>query len=96
MGENKELYDEIERVAYDLYEQRERVHGHHLEDWLGAERTVLERHAKGIEREDNTQGSTKVQKTPSKTEPKPLKTSKKTPGGSSQTRTKKSPPKKKT
>ena len=37
------LQEEIERVAYDLYEQRGRIDGHDLEDWLEAERIVTQR-----------------------------------------------------
>jgi hypothetical protein len=55
------LYDEVAKVAYDLHEKRGRVHGYDLEDWLEAERIVLERYAKGIEKEA---------KKPSKTEDK--------------------------
>jgi hypothetical protein len=96
MGKNKNLYDEIVRVAHDLYEKRGRVHGYHLEDWLEAERIVLKRHAKEIEQEANTIGSTKGKKASGKTEAKTLKTSKKTSESSSQTKTKKNPSKKKT
>jgi hypothetical protein len=93
---NKNIYDEIVMVAYDLYERRGRVHGYDLEDWLEAERIVLERHTKEIFQEAKTIGSTKGRKTSDKTEAKTLKTSKKTSESSSQTKTKKSPPKKKT
>ena len=96
MGKDKNLYDEIVKVAYDLYEKRGRVHGCHLEDWLEAERIVLERHAKEIEKEASTIGSTKGKKVSAKTEPKTVKTPRKTSGGSSPAKkTKKSPPKKK-
>jgi hypothetical protein len=33
-------YEQIQRRAYELYEQRGRQDGHHLEDWLQAERDV--------------------------------------------------------
>ena len=52
MDKKKGIYDEIARVAYELYEKRGRAHGHELEDWLEAERIVMERHerhAKEIE-----------------------------------------------
>jgi hypothetical protein len=39
------LHDEIAAVAYELFETRGCVHGHDLDDWLDAERTVLGRHA---------------------------------------------------
>ena len=37
------LQQEIERVAYDLYEQRGRIDGHDWEDWLEAERIIRQR-----------------------------------------------------
>ena len=39
------LHDEIEAVAYDLFESRGRCHGRDFDDWLNAEEIVLERHA---------------------------------------------------
>ena len=33
--------DEIARLAYRLYESRGRQDGHHLDDWLKAERELL-------------------------------------------------------
>ena len=39
------LYDEIARVAYDLFEKNGRKHGHHLNDWFEAEKMVKARHA---------------------------------------------------
>ncbi|HXX81192.1 MAG TPA: DUF2934 domain-containing protein [Thermodesulfovibrionales bacterium] len=96
MQKGKILYDEIVIVAYDLYEKRGRVHGYHVEDWLEAERIVLERHAKEVEKEANTIGSTKKRKAPAKTGTRTLRTSKKTSEGGSDTKVKKSPPKKKT
>jgi len=52
MDKKKDINDEIARVAYELYEKRGRAHGDELEDWLEAERIVMERHerhAKEIE-----------------------------------------------
>jgi len=51
MNRKKELCDEIVRLAYDFYEKRGRVHGFDLEDWLKAERIVMERHAAEVARE---------------------------------------------
>lgn len=34
---------EIARVAYELFEQRGREHGHDFEDWVEAERIVRQR-----------------------------------------------------
>jgi hypothetical protein len=33
-------HDEIARYAYRLFEERGRVHGHALDDWLAAERAL--------------------------------------------------------
>ncbi len=34
---------EVARIAYELYEQRGRVDGYALEDWLHAERIIQQR-----------------------------------------------------
>ena len=34
---------DVARVAYELYEQRGRTHGHELDDWLKAEHIVKQR-----------------------------------------------------
>lgn len=47
----KNVHDEIAKVAYDLHEKRGGVHGHELQDWLNAERIVLARREKGTEKE---------------------------------------------
>jgi hypothetical protein len=56
------LYDEVAKVAYELHEKRGSVHGYDLEDWLEAERIVLERHAKGVEKEAKKSSKTEVKK----------------------------------
>lgn len=56
------LYDEVVKVAYDLHEKRGRVHGYDLDDWLEAERIVLERYAKRIEKEAEKPSKTKAKK----------------------------------
>jgi len=38
-----DLYDEIARVAYELWEQSGRIDGRDLEHWIEAERIVLAR-----------------------------------------------------
>ena len=51
MNRKKGLHDEIARVAYELYETRDRAHGHDLDDWVNAEKIIMEkheRHAKGV------------------------------------------------
>jgi len=40
------MYGEIAKVAYDLHEKRGRIHGYDLDDWLEAERIVLDKYAK--------------------------------------------------
>jgi hypothetical protein len=47
MDELKIFYDEVARVAYDLYEKRGKIHGHDREDWLKAEMIVKKRYAEG-------------------------------------------------
>ncbi len=96
MKRNKNPYDDTVRIAYDLYEKRGRVHGYDVEDWLEAERIVLERHAKEIKREVDIVKATKAEKSSGKTEPKTLKTSKKPTEIISKTTKKKSPVKKTT
>ncbi len=54
MNKKKSIHDEIARVAYELYERRDRANGSELKDWLEAEKMVMqrhERHAKEIEHE---------------------------------------------
>ncbi len=40
MSELKDFYDEVSKVAYDLFEKRGKVHGHDMADWLKAEMIV--------------------------------------------------------
>ena len=47
MSELKDFYDEVARVAYDLYEKRGRTHGYDLSDWLEAEMIVKKRYERG-------------------------------------------------
>ena len=44
MKRKKGIHDEIARVAYELYEKKGMVHGHDLEDWLEAEKIVMDKH----------------------------------------------------
>ena len=39
---DEELYEQVARKAYELYQQRGEEHGHDFEDWLTAERLVQE------------------------------------------------------
>ncbi len=56
------LYDEVAKVAYKLHEKRGRVHGYDLDDWLEAERIVLERYAKRKEKDAKKPSKTKKAK----------------------------------
>jgi len=51
MMNEKNLYDETAKVAYEIHEKRGKIHGYDLADWLEAERIVLERYAREIEME---------------------------------------------
>jgi len=51
MMNERNLYDETAKVAYELHENRGKIHGYDLADWLEAERIVLERYARDIETE---------------------------------------------
>ena len=97
MSQKKNIHDEIAKLAYELFENSGRMYRCELENWLAAEKIVIERHAREMEQDANFIGSTKEKKASGKTATKTLKTSKKTSESSSQTKTKKkSPPKKKT
>ena len=96
MSQKNKIYDEIAKLAYELFENSGRMYGNELENWLAAEKIVMERHTREIEQDANLISSAKEKKASGKTEPKTLKTSKKTSESSSQTKTKKSPPKRKT
>lgn len=45
MVKKQDLNAEITRVAYDLFEKRGGGHGNDLEDWLQAEKIVMQRNA---------------------------------------------------
>jgi len=47
----KNIYDEIAKVAHDLYEKSGRVHGRDVQNWLEAEKIVLARYEKGTKKE---------------------------------------------
>ena len=96
MSQKNKIYDEIAKLAYELFENSGRMYGNELENWLAAEKIVRERHAMEIVQKADTIGSAKRKKASGKTEPKTLKKAKKTSESSSQTKKKKSPPKKKT
>jgi hypothetical protein len=58
----KDFSDEITKVAYDLYEKRGKMHGYALEDWLQAEKIIMKRHIREIEKESEAISSTKKER----------------------------------
>jgi hypothetical protein len=95
MSQKKNIHDEIAKVAYELFQNSNSMYGCELENWLTAEKIVMERHEREIKQDANFIGSTNKKKASGKIEPKTMKASKKTSESSSQTKTKKNPPKKK-
>jgi hypothetical protein len=47
----KNIYDEIAKVAHDLFEKSGRVQGRDVQNWLDAERIVLAQYEKGAKKE---------------------------------------------
>jgi hypothetical protein len=45
------LFEEVACLAYDLFERRGKAHGYALQDWLEAERIVMDRYSGEIARE---------------------------------------------
>jgi hypothetical protein len=78
------LHEEISKVAYELYEKSGRIEGRDLDNWLEAERIVLQRlaeQAKSLEEgitEPTTIEEIPVEPFPKVVEEKPKKTTKKT------------------
>ena len=94
MPQKKDMQAEIAKVAHELFENSGRVCGCELDNWLAAEKIVMERHARGGEQDAKVAGSAKEKKASAKTEPKTEKTAKKTAASSPKTTKKKSPAKK--
>ncbi len=53
----KSKYDEIAKVAHDLYEKSGRIHGRDMQNWLEAERIVLTRYEKSTKKEKPVKSS---------------------------------------
>lgn len=49
MNELENFYDEVAKVAYDLFEKRGQTHGYDMEDWLKAEMIVKKRYTQETE-----------------------------------------------
>lgn len=94
MPQKRDMQVEIAKVAHELFENSGRVYGRELDNWLAAEKIVMERHAKETEQEPKAAGAAKEKKAAAKTEPKTVKTAKKTSANSPKTTKKKSPAKK--
>ena len=73
MNELRNFYDEVAKVAYDLYEKRGRIHGQDMEDWFKAEMIVKKRYEKGIEREAKLVKPADRKISAEKTKPKNMK-----------------------
>jgi hypothetical protein len=67
------LHDEIAKVAHELYEKSGRIPGRDLENWLEAERIVMERH-KGQKETSSCGKKTETKKTEAKRRGRPKKT----------------------
>jgi hypothetical protein len=63
MAKKEDFGDEIARVAYNLYEKRGKLPGYAQQDWLQAEKIVMEKHSKKVEKEPRTAASPKAKKT---------------------------------
>jgi hypothetical protein len=63
MTQKKNLHDEIVEVAYTLFENSGRLYGYDLENWLEAEKIVMEMHAKEMAGEAKKPSKTKTKKT---------------------------------
>jgi len=62
MTQKKNLHDEIAKVAYTLFENSGRLYGYDLENWLEAEKIVMEMHAKEMASEAKKPSKTKTKK----------------------------------
>jgi len=59
------LYDEIAKIAYELYEKSGRAEGHEVVNWLEAERIIMARHREQRKLETELPSSPKKKKSPS-------------------------------
>ena len=58
----KNINDEIAKVAHELYEKGGGVHGRDVQYWLEAEKIVLARHEKSTKKEKPVKSSTATTK----------------------------------
>ena len=59
------LYDEVARIAHELYEKSGRAEGRELDNWLEAERIIMARHREQEKLESELPSSPKKKKSPS-------------------------------
>lgn len=57
-----DLYDEIAKVAYDIFEREGQVHGKHFEHWLEAEAIVTTNYNKTEKDRQNSAKASKPKK----------------------------------
>lgn len=70
MNRDKNIVDEIERVAYGLYEKRGYVPGNDFADWIEAEKIVTKKYSQGKSGNEKTIKPTQPMRTPEKTKSK--------------------------
>ena len=58
MNELDAFYDEVSKVAYNLFEKRGKVHGHDMADWLQSEMIVKKRYTNKNGKATRIAGST--------------------------------------
>ena len=62
MTQKKNLHDEIAKVAYTIFENSGRLYGCELENWLEAEKIVMERITNKMASEAKKPSKTKAKK----------------------------------
>jgi hypothetical protein len=67
MNRDKNMFDEIARVAYGLYEKRGPAPGHDFADWIEAEKIVMKKYSQGKAGNETAIKSTRPMRTPGKT-----------------------------
>ena len=73
MQKSNKSNNDIAKVAYELYEKRGKTHGYNFNDWIEAEKIVMERHVKEIENKAEKISTAKGKKTTKKATKKVVK-----------------------
>ncbi|MCX7966355.1 MAG: DUF2934 domain-containing protein [Syntrophorhabdaceae bacterium] len=72
---NENLYEEIARLAYEIFEREGRIHGRDLDHWLEAERIVISRYeAQFVAEKGQKESKEEVEEKKTKTRVKSSKT----------------------